>query len=276
MGVPVWASVRPIGALLSVNSGKGFSDDVARAGAIAEAIEFASLEHTVRDSSNGWALGADYEDALIQGIFEVVERDAVTIWTHRWKNFGRNPPKAPFIFESWKELKRKCESADLRLLLFYCTLDINLPVFWATLVDPYSGLESFGGWGCHLSTEEAGCRAILESIQSRAVIIAGARDDLDRRNIDFLRSLDFPELIKNYDALPPERIPLECFDRDTYSTLTEVLDRLGPWMKHIRTDSVDLGDFVAVGTVIEGLEPPITQTWKPGERCIQFSSLDQP
>lgn len=45
IGLPVWKATRPAAEVLSVNSGKGLDPYLARAGAIAEAIEFWSMEH---------------------------------------------------------------------------------------------------------------------------------------------------------------------------------------------------------------------------------------
>jgi YcaO-like protein with predicted kinase domain len=45
LGIPAYASVRPNAALLSVNQGKGITDDAARASAVMEAVEFAVAEH---------------------------------------------------------------------------------------------------------------------------------------------------------------------------------------------------------------------------------------
>ncbi len=201
IGVPVWSSVRPLGKWISVTAGKGFVDEQARAGAVAEAIEYSAFENSNVPSTNGIALGASFEDAYLQALFELIERDAVTIATYRWRKTGESPPKADLnlLPKSSQRLIQKCEAADLRVLLFYCTRDIVIPVYWAILVDRFGGLENFGGWGCHLDTGQAINRAILEAIQSRAVIIAGARDDLDRRNIEHLRSLDYTELLNWYD-----------------------------------------------------------------------------
>lgn len=45
IGIPVWKTTRPAADVLSVNSGKGLDPLLARAGAIAEGIEFWAMEH---------------------------------------------------------------------------------------------------------------------------------------------------------------------------------------------------------------------------------------
>ncbi len=267
IGVPVWSSVRPLGKRISVNAGKGFVDEQARAGAVAEAIEFSSFDDL--QHSNGQALGATFEDAYLQALLEVIERDAITISTYKWRKTGVAPPKADpdLLPKSSHRLIYKCEQAGLRVLLFYCTRDIVLPVYWAIIIDRFGGLESFGGWGCHLDTGQAINRAILEAIQSRAVVVAGARDDLDRRNIEHLRGLDHTELIHDYDHIVPSKYCANFICGWTAGQmLAHTLAKIGT-----REPTAEIGlatnRLTAVRAIVPGLEGPISLGWEPGDRC---------
>jgi hypothetical protein len=269
IGVPVWSSVRPLAKRISVNAGKGFVDEQARAGAVAEAIEFCVFDQD-NQHSNGQALGATFEDAYLQALLELIERDAVTIATYRWQKTGQPPPKADpdLLPKSSQRLIDKCEQADLRVLLFYCTRDIVIPVYWAILVDRYGGLENFGGWGCHLDTGQAINRAILEAIQSRAVIIAGARDDLDRRNIEFLRSIGHDELLEWYDRTDATKYDAGFICGWTAGQmLATTLAKLGTREPKAEI-GLDTSRLTAVKATVSGLEGLILPGWQPGERCI--------
>ena len=136
-------------------------------------------------SSNGQAVGPTFADAFCQGLCECVERDQLTLRRLSLSRLGVYPPIVDLshdIPESIGELHLKCSNASLKLVLFYCTADIPIPVYWAILFDP-NGYASFSGWGCHITHEHAAERAILEAIQSRAVYIAGARDDIERKQV---------------------------------------------------------------------------------------------
>jgi ribosomal protein S12 methylthiotransferase accessory factor YcaO len=261
IGVPVWSACRPGSLTISVTAGKAFSDEMARAGAIAEAIEYHVLEHTMLvegQTSNGNAIGATEEDALAQAIFELVERDAITKATREWQ-----AGKMPAIIHRYSLpetsacLASMCEKAGAVPLFFYCTKEIKLPVFWCVLVDN-SGAGSFAGWGCHLTEEQALNRAILEAIQSRAVYIAGARDDIKRRNFEFIKSMDWSEVTRDYNAAQPQHwVCAVNPDLSAEAELELVKFAIRPriWSAYANP----LGELTAVRVEIDGLEGPIFQ-----------------
>jgi ribosomal protein S12 methylthiotransferase accessory factor len=133
-------------------------------------------------SSNGLASGNSLLEAIMAGMNEVIERDAVTL--HRLRL--RLAPGSACLVDlggfgqpAVGALVERCRAADVYVLVHDITSDIGLPTYRATLVDaraPHAG--AFGGYGSHLDPEIAMIRAITEAVQSRAVIIAGSRDDL--------------------------------------------------------------------------------------------------
>jgi YcaO-like protein with predicted kinase domain len=328
IGVPVYSVCRPEAAAVSVNAGKSLDARMARAGAIAEGIEFATFENPVgkfwvetglmnpldwfpfaKDSSwtpqtpfaneditvwgngslinvpsdlvwlirrhdydgpnhfqmtsNGQAIGASFEDAFLQGLYECVERDQTVLRMcsesvlHVW------PPRVELPENSFP-IRQKCECASLKIFLFYCTFDVPIPCYWAILCDPYGGCGTFGGWGCDLNPNHAAARAILEAIQSRAVYISGARDDIERRNFDLLKEKDPSELIRELEALPVlGQVPEGGYQ---YESLAEEIDHarelLGPWAEQVCYKHIDLGELHAVKVLILGMEQPITKHWK--------------
>lgn len=99
-------------------------------------------------SSNGNAAGATLEEATLQGLLELVERDAVAIW---WYNRLQHP--AIYLEET------SCWVLDL-------TTDLNIPVFAALSLhenDPQPWISM--GFGCHLDAHLALSRAISEMHQ---------------------------------------------------------------------------------------------------------------
>jgi ribosomal protein S12 methylthiotransferase accessory factor YcaO len=206
-------------------------------------------------SSNGQALGASLSDALVQGLYECVERDQYTLRRCSLNAFGVWPPRASFDHP----VVRAIERAGLELFLFYCTFDISIPVYWAIIVDP--SWRHCGGWGAHLAPYIAAERAVLEAVQSRAVVIAGARDDLERRDPDWMASVVF---VRTLAALPiTHQVPNYSFVASAEQEYDMVLERLSPdWFGQIYYKHIDLAPLHVVKVQILGLEQPVLEQWK--------------
>ena len=114
--------------------------------------------------SNGTAAGTCLEDAVLQGLLELVERDAAGIW---W--YGRIPrpgvlPETPF-FEA---MRHEHAAQGRRLWLLDLTTDLGIPVCAAVSVGATP--ESLQlGFGAHLDPALAVTRAITEANQLLAV-----------------------------------------------------------------------------------------------------------
>ena len=131
-------------------------------------------------NSNGCAAGACVEEAVLQGLLELVERDAVAVW---WFNRLCVPGVDVDSFESeyataWR---RRRTAAGMRTWVLDLTHDLGVPVLAAIAVS--SGGEILYGFGAHPDPEIALTRALTEVNQSlpylrRSRRAAGARTDL--------------------------------------------------------------------------------------------------
>lgn len=332
IGVPVYSAVRPAGKIISVTAGKSMDRALARAGAIAEGIEYHIFEnpggsfevgttedlgfplrkgstwtpetpiclepvvhlktgrshlfpsqllwlvnrgkentHYFQKSSNGQATGATLCDALLQALLECIERDQVTLRRISLQDLGIYPPRVR-IPQSCDRLQAMCRSSSLSLFLFLCNVDIPIPVYWAILCD--HEWQAFAGWGCDLNQEEAATRAILEAIQSRAVYIAGARDDIERRYVDHSEQ---KALIRQLSALPG--IHTKQLNYDTSLTaqdeLSKVLRLLGPWSDRIYYKEIPVNErLVAVKVCVLGFEQPIIPA-RHGWQAVRWHKLKE-
>lgn len=132
-------------------------------------------------TTNGLASGNTLVEAIAHGIYEVVERDACTLWKldrgRARKSTGVDPnsiddPACQAVLTQFAD-------AGIELRIWHAETDLGLPVFlclaaggdgdWA---DP-----EFGA-GCHAAREIALLRALTEAAQARTTFIAGARDDI--------------------------------------------------------------------------------------------------
>ncbi|WP_445678464.1 YcaO-like family protein [Radicibacter daui] len=135
-------------------------------------------------NSNGLASGNSREEALAHGLYELVERDALTLWELADEKNQRatrlDPASATDPVAAG--LVRQVNEAGLLLGLWDLTSDIGLPVILARLLEPepppYHGFRPAFGVGCHPDRDVALVRAVTEAAQSRLTFIAAARDDL--------------------------------------------------------------------------------------------------
>jgi len=145
-------------------------------------------------NSNGLASGNNFLEALTSGLLEVIERDALTLTFLPWKDGLTAPARVDtdsIADPMLRDLLDRIAAARAEILLFDCRIDTGVPVFAAVvrdLDDPNIGL--YRGSGAHLDPVVAASRAITEAVQSRAVYIAGSRDDLFKQGHFYLRHVD--------------------------------------------------------------------------------------
>lgn len=109
---------------------------------------------------NGVAAGTCMEEAVLQGLLELVERDAVAVW---WYNRIARPAVAARVAED-SYLKTQAEEyAELgwRTWILDLTHDLGIPVCAALAYDPRAERYAMG-FGCHLSARLAAQRAATE------------------------------------------------------------------------------------------------------------------
>jgi oxazoline/thiazoline synthase len=124
--------------------------------------------------SNGNAAGNSLEEAILHGLLELVERDAVALW---WYNRIRPPGidlssfEEPYIDEIQTFLRT--QKRDLWVLDL--TTDLNIPVF-AAISRQIEGYEQqiVMGFGAHLDVRVALLRAITEMNQFLSGIVSVA------------------------------------------------------------------------------------------------------
>ena len=353
IGIPNVLSVRPNGASLSVDAGKGFTLEAAMASAAMECIEryhaetveleeiLASYDqvaaaHRViplerlplskhslfnprwperwvlgwdvmnqvevavpaqsvtlrrlrfgraelmpfQGGSNGLSSGNNLCEAVEGGLLELIERDAITCWRVANQRQGRQAPRVrletidhPLV----RELLQRLEAADIGVALFDCSVDTGVPVAEAYIYDRLTrNLGWYKGYGAHLEPGIAMVRAITEAVQARLIYIAGARDDMFRRQFMSHKQIDDASSIASLERLTPtvdarERASLatETFEGDIHL----LFDRL----RHVGLDQVivfglTLPQFSvsAIRVVCPGLEGYVFDNYAPGPRARAF------
>lgn len=138
-------------------------------------------------SSDGLASGNTRDEAVLHGLLERVERDALTLWqvTPATKRYKGAIDTAAICAPALREALDKITAAGLDISLFDITTDLAIPCVVALLGPrdrsyPRSirHVDITMGAGASTLPEIAAMRAITEAVQSRMTFIAGARDDL--------------------------------------------------------------------------------------------------
>jgi ribosomal protein S12 methylthiotransferase accessory factor len=115
--------------------------------------------------SNGCAAGNTLAEAVLQGFFELVERDSVALW---WYNRVRRPGIDVDSFDEPYVKELRCSLANLgrEMHVLDLTSDLGIPVFAAWSRRVGAGEEQIVlGFGAHLDARIALLRAITEMVQ---------------------------------------------------------------------------------------------------------------
>lgn len=136
----------------------------------------AGEQRYVHANSNGNAAGSSLEDAVLQGLLEIVERDAVALW---WYNRGRAPEVDLAAFDDpWlDELRTVYAGLDRDVWVLDVTSDLEIPVMVAVSRRRDGQPEEIMfGFGAHLDPRTALRRALTELNQMMPAL-ADAGDD---------------------------------------------------------------------------------------------------
>jgi ribosomal protein S12 methylthiotransferase accessory factor len=142
-------------------------------------------------TANGLASGNHVVEATLHGLYELLERDAIS----RLGVDGRirvAPPVCRVVRTATlsgipADLCEQVSRSDVDLVLIAVESRIAVHTFWAALIDraPFSPTSTVNvGYGTHLNPEVAATRAITEAAQSRLTYIHGAREDLAAKMAD--------------------------------------------------------------------------------------------
>ena len=232
-------------------------------------------------SSNGLASGNHLPEALCAGLYEVVERDAVSSWEVAMRK-GAAPLRvdlATLEGEVILGIVEQVRRADSDVAILWNPNDIGIPACTAYVWSNQSGMGVYKGYGCHLDPEIAMIRAVTEAVQARTIFVAGARDDLLRGSFNALRRSDVagPEpLLASAKSVSVNDIPNRStgsFHGDVHVILGE-LKRCG--FDKVLARELDASAFeVSVCRVIvPGLEPYRFPWIAITERAANFTPPD--
>ncbi len=149
--------------------------------------EYLEIDHTTRDrwhpplfmvTSNGLSSGNTADEAVLHGLYEVIERDAMARLHELPREAWRCVDPESVHGDDAAPLVARIRGAGCELSIVDASGPTGLPTFTAAVWSA-AYPQWFFGAGCHRDREVALCRAVTEAVQSRVTAISGARDDLD-------------------------------------------------------------------------------------------------
>jgi ribosomal protein S12 methylthiotransferase accessory factor len=143
-------------------------------------------------SSVGLAAHRTRDEAILHGLLEAIEYDAVAL-AMAWPGILDACPAPELAGTSCADLDgatAMLAAAGHPPIFIDVTSDIGLPVVLCWLDDglnnaPVRRKRPFAGHACRFGLEEAALAALLEAAQSRLTDISGAREDIDPESYDW-------------------------------------------------------------------------------------------
>ncbi len=203
-------------------------------------------------SSNGLAAGASYLEAVVHGLYEVVER-AYQAFYQRGEARVRDITATALDMHLDKRARGLFGDPDAIELL---TIELpparhNLPMVVCLIHNAHC---SYAGYGCSATVEISIARAVSEALQAYAVDISGSREDLAAVR---------PTTTKRVGA---KRHSLESYRarviNKTFDTLNQEFEHLCHWVR-----SFGFPEIVVCDLTRGGIDIPVVKVVVPGLPC---------
>lgn len=232
-----------------------------------------------KGNTNGLASGNIIEEAVLHGIFEVIERDAWSLFEITKRN-KKEIDTESIDNEIIRDLLDKFEEESIKIKLIDLTADLDIPTIAASSDDTVlkdAALLTLGV-GTHLNPEIATIRALTEVAQSRATQIHGTREDTVRA--DFMRKTGYERMKKtnkHYFQEEDEKIKLGDIEDKSSNTVKKDIETCIEELQKVSLNQVlftdltrkELGINVA-RAIIPGAELYTLDNERLGTRSLDY------
>jgi ribosomal protein S12 methylthiotransferase accessory factor len=187
-----------------------------------DCIKFPYLSAFYTPSTTGLAAGKTMKDAVLHGIFEVIEHDTLSIYTNNsmpGKEIALDQAEDEHILDVYN----KITAAGIKMTVKYLPNDTHIPVVLALFdhIPQMPGVKS-AGVGCHLDPYVATMRALTEAAQSANFWDLNLKR-VDEQFTEEKRDIKRPPLYFKSSQGPakrPLRVRLEDIDNRSESSVT--------------------------------------------------------
>ena len=232
-------------------------------------------------STNGLASGNNLKEASLHGIFEIIERDIISL--NRVLNNSVNI-KLDSLPETFGKYIDNIYSSDLALVIQYIPNNFKVHCFECFIIQNNWGFPTIsGGSGAHTVLDIALTRAFTEAAQSRVSHIHGGRDDFNTRlngYEDFyskkrLQAIDdLSAKLLNNEAISLDDIENEIVNvNETYDAVLANLDREGFSNILVAEHTCKESELTVAKVVIPKMEHFEVKNKKIGKRLLKAVQL---
>ena len=166
---------------------------------VPELLAYYSLgcgEGFVYETSNGCALGGSLEEAILYGIFEVVERDSFLLTWYAQLPLPRLDPYSANDEELALMMDRARAAAGYEIHLYNATMEHGIPSVWAMAKNrKQKGLNLICAGGAHVDP----VRAAKSAIHELAGMMLTLDDKFEANQEEYEKMLDDPYLVQQMD-----------------------------------------------------------------------------
>jgi ribosomal protein S12 methylthiotransferase accessory factor len=212
--------------------------------------------------TTGLGLGSDGPDALLSGLYEVIERDATMVaWYSTFEPLGLTVDR-----EGYATLARRARGEGLAVTPLLVTTDVDVPVV-AVAVHREDGWPRFAvGSDADLDAGAAATGALAEALQNWMELRSMGPDAADEESAAIGEYADFPDPARAFVATD-RTVPAASVGPDDPPTgaaeLTALVERvveadLDPYAARITPDDVELLGFEAVRVLVPEAQPLFT------------------
>ncbi len=234
--------------------------------------------------SNGLASGNTLDEAVAHGAFELIERDAVSL-------FYQMPPEqqsarrlnlATVDDDACASLIEQYRRADVAVAVWDVTSDVGIAAFYCAIVeakfDAFRRVGKAYGFGCHDDRAVALCRALTEAAQSRLTRITGSRDDLQGTHYDAIRAER--SILRHQAEIVERSVPRRSYadvPHQNFDHFAQDLDWMAARLAQVGMEQIYYVDLtrtnlpaVVTRVIIPGLEGTAEAPgYAPGERALR-------
>lgn len=235
------------------------------------------------NNSCGLSAGSNLLEAVISGIYEVIEKDAVSLALV--SNIFTSVPIETIDSPLCNRLIVDLQRENIHISIKEITTNIGVPCF-VSCGDDQNMVNSYylnGGFGCHANRDIALTRSIMELIQTRATIISGAREDIsdmrdgngsDYKKIKQTNHRWFSDVdpIQSYISLPTYKMDNLWDELKWLVNSIKAAGLLGPLVANLTQPEVEIP---VVRVLIPGLEYCYQDTHRIGPRLIEALRIGQ-
>ncbi|MCJ8292055.1 MAG: TOMM precursor leader peptide-binding protein [Crocinitomicaceae bacterium] len=213
--------------------------------------------------SNGCATGNVMEEAILQGLLELIERDAIAIW---WYNRIKRPAVDLKSVENnyIQEVTEYYKSIGRNIVVLDITTDINVPVFVAISYRKEGKDQIIYGFGAHVDAGIALERSVIEMNQLFPVI---QEDGYLTKDDVFINWLDNATLNEN-DFMIPLKMEIKNMKADYSENCSpNISDSVHYCMKELEQQKLetlvlDLTQVDIGMPVVRVIVPGLRHFWK--------------